>query len=364
MQAAAEGLYQALAPFTGLAVVSGAAISFRGAVAHHRGALALAAGRAEEAAALLAQAAVTHEGLGAEAWRLRSSYLLARAWLTLGEHFASPAPAGPDVPGVPAGAAPPGAGLAPPATDAAPEGAAGEAGLAPHYATPGPGPGRRAAALELLAETAAAARVLGLDSLAVAAEAAAHAAGAPPAPAGRFARDGGLWTLTYAGTTVRMRHAKGLGDLAVLLGRPGQPVAAADLIAASDADGQALAGLRLGADEVLDATARQQIRARLDDLSEEIDEAEDWADPERAARARAERDALLHELSAAAGLPGRPRLLGDQGERARKTVTARIRDVISRIERVHPALGSHLRATITTGTSCTYSPPAPVTWDL
>ena len=102
VQAAAEGLYQALAPFTGLAVVSGAAISFRGAVAHHRGALALAAGRAEEAAALLAQAAATHEGLGAEAWRLRSSYLLARAWLTLGEHFASPAPAGPDVPGIPA----------------------------------------------------------------------------------------------------------------------------------------------------------------------------------------------------------------------------------------------------------------------
>ena len=307
---AAENLYQGLAPFTGLAVVSGAAISFRGSVAHHRGALALVAGRAGEAAALLTQAAATHDRLGAEVWRLRSHHYLARAWLALGD------------------------------------------------------PGQRAAALELLAGTAAAARALGLDSLAAAAEAAAHAAGAPPATAGRFSRDGGLWTLTYAGTTVRMRHAKGLSDLAVLLGRPGQPVAAADLIAAPDADGQALASLHLGADEVLDATARQQIKTRLDDLAEEIAEAEDWADPERAARARAERDALLDELSAAAGLAGRPRLLGDQGERARKTVTARIRDVITRIDRVHPALGSHRRATITTGTSCTYSPPAPVTWDL
>jgi tetratricopeptide (TPR) repeat protein len=308
--AAAEALYQGLAPFTGLAVVSGAAVSFRGAVAHHRGALALVAGRAEEAAALLTQAAATHERLGAEVWRLRSQYHLARAWLALGD------------------------------------------------------PGRRPAALELLAGTAAAARALGTDSLAAAADAAAHAAGAPPATVGRFARDGGLWTLTYGGVVVRMRHAKGLSDLAVLLGRPGQPVSAADLIAASDADGQALASLRLGADEVLDATARQQIRTRLDDLAEEITEAEDWADPERAARARAERDMLLHELSAAAGLPGRPRLLGDQGERARKTVTARIRDVISRIDRVHPALGGHLRSTITTGTACTYSPPAPVSWEL
>jgi hypothetical protein len=359
--AAAEGLYQGLAPFTDLAVVSGAAISFRGAVAHHRGALALVAGRPEEAAALLSQAAATHERLGAEVWRLRSQYHLARAWLALGDHSASPAPADPDTP---VGAAPPGAGLAPPVAYATPETLVGVAGLAPRYATPRPGPGRRAAALELLGETAAAARALGLDSLAAAADAAAHAAGAPPATAGRFARDGGLWTLSYAGATVRMRHAKGLSDLAVLLGRPGQPVAAADLIAASDADGQALASLRLGADEVLDATARQQIRTRLDDLAEEITEAEDWADPERAARARAERDMLLHELSAAAGLTGRTRLLGDQGERARKTVTARIRDVIARIDRVHPALGSHLRATITTGISCTYSPPAPVTWDL
>jgi hypothetical protein len=337
--AAAAALYHGLAPFTDLAVVSGAAISFRGAVAHHRGALALAAGRPAEAAALLAQAADTHDRLGAEVWRLRSHYHLARAWLALSDDPAALSDTAPDSPATPGG------------TD-------------PRYAPPPPGPGRRAAALEMLAGTAAAARALGMDSLAAAAEAAALAAGAPPATAGRFARDGGLWTLTYAGATVRMRHAKGLGDLAVLLGRPGQPVGAADLIAASDADGQALASLRLGADDVLDATARQQIRTRLDDLAEEIAGAEDWGDPERASRARAERDALLHELSAAAGLAGRPRLLGDQGERARKTVTARIRDVITRIDRVHPALGSHLRATITTGTSCTYSPPAPVTWDL
>src|SRR5262249_38981537 len=68
VQTAAAALYQGLAPFSDLAVVSGAAISFRGTVAHHRGALALAAGRAEDAAALLAQAADTHDRLGAEVW--------------------------------------------------------------------------------------------------------------------------------------------------------------------------------------------------------------------------------------------------------------------------------------------------------
>src|SRR6185437_8500542 len=146
-----------------------------------------------------------------------------------------------------AGAAPPGlaspSGVASPGSGAASPGLAMATGPDSRDAGPGPGPGRRAAALELLGETTAAARALSLDSLAAAAEAAAYAAGAPPATVGRFARDGGLWTLTYAGSTVRMRHAKGLSDLAVLLGRPGQPVSAADLVAASDAGGQALASL-------------------------------------------------------------------------------------------------------------------------
>jgi hypothetical protein len=70
---------------------------------------------------------------------------------------------------------------------------------------------------------------------------------------------------------------------------------------------------------------------------------------ERSARLAAERDALIGELAHATGLGGRPRRLGDVTERARSTVTARIRDAIGRIERVHPELGRHLRASIVTG---------------
>jgi hypothetical protein len=124
------------------------------------------------------------------------------------------------------------------------------------------------------------------------------------------------------------------------------------------------ADLRLGADEVLDDRARHEIRSRLLDLEEEIEEADRWHDQERAARAATERDALVAELAAAAGLGGRTRRLGDQSERARKTVTARIRDVLDRVERLHPALGAHLRASVTTGTFCSYSPPAPTVWEL
>jgi hypothetical protein len=304
----AERLYATLLPFEGEAVVSGAAITFKGAVAHYLGLLAAVLGRAATAASHLEQAVAIHDRLGAAAWSLRSQYQLATVRLAE--------------------------------------------------------PGRRAAAVSALAEVAAAARRLGLAQLARDAEAAGFAAGQVPVTEGVFARDGAMWTLSYGGVTVRMRDAKGLSDLAVLLAVPGRQVPAADLIAVAGAGQAGLADLRMGADEVLDATARRQIRARLASLGEDIAEAESWNDPERAARARAERDALLRELAAVAAPGGLPRLLGDQSERARKAVTARIRDVIGRLEPVHPALASHLRESVTTGTRCSYSPPTPVSWRL
>jgi tetratricopeptide (TPR) repeat protein len=305
---AAERIYQVLEPFAGQAVVSGVAVTFKGAVAHHLGVLAAALGWTAAATSHLEQAVATHDQLGAVIWSLRSQYELARVRLDQS--------------------------------------------------------GRREAAISALAEVARKAHALGLAQLARDAEAAGFAAGRVPVTEGVFARDGALWTLAYGGVTVRMRDAKGLADLAALLAAPGREIPAADLIAAAGAGRAAEADLRLGADEVLDATARRQIRARLADLGEDIAEAESWNDPERAARARAERDALLHELTAAAGPGGQARLLGDQSERARKAVTARIRDIIGRIERVHPALGAHLRESVTTGTRCAYSPPVPVSWRL
>jgi len=304
---AAERIYLALEPFADRAVVSGVTVTFKGAVAHHLGVLAAVLGRTA-AASHLEQAVATHDRLGAVTWSLRSQYELARVRLDQ--------------------------------------------------------PGRREGAVSALAEVARKARTLGLAQLARDAEAAGFAAGQVPVTEGVFARDGAMWTLSYGGVTARMRDAKGLSDLAVLLAAPGRQVPAADLIAAAGAGQSGLADLRMGADEVLDATARRQIRARLASLGEDIAEAESWNDPERAARARTERDALLRELTAAAGPAGQPRLLGDQSERARKAVTARIRDVIGRLEPVHPALAGHLRESVTTGTRCSYSPSTPVTWRL
>jgi hypothetical protein len=179
--------------------------------------------------------------------------------------------------------------------------------------------------------------------------------GRAAATANRFQRDGAVWHITYGGTTIRMPDAKGLRDIATLLARPQEPVRATQLA------GQVAPA---GADPVIDDRARAAYKARLTELDQDIDDATVSNDLERAARAAAERDALIGELTHALGLGGRSRRLGDDTERARKAVTARIGHTIDRLQRYHPDLAAHLRAAIRTGTTCTYQPPQPVNWNL
>jgi hypothetical protein len=168
-----------------------------------------------------------------------------------------------------------------------------------------------------------------------------------------------------------MKDVKGLRDIARLLARPGAEIAALDLASAPGGGTRppsAAAAEGLGpqghAGEVLDEHARSEYKARLRDLEEEIDDADAMRDAVRAERARAERDAIARELASAYGLGGRARRVGDPSERARTTVTRRIREAIARVEQTHPALGRHLRHSIRTGAFCSYVPEQDVHWTL
>ncbi|BCJ73757.1 hypothetical protein CS0771_33010 [Catellatospora sp. IY07-71] len=180
---------------------------------------------------------------------------------------------------------------------------------------------------------------------------------------GEFRREGATWRLTYAGRTVHVPDAKGLRDLYTLVSMPGSDVAAADL-ADPQGGAQAAAARRLGADPVLDEQAKARFKQRLTQLDDELDAAARRDDTARRTALERERDALLAELRAAAGLGGRDRRLGDEGERARKAVTARIRDILRRLDELHPELAAHLRAAVSTGSACGYHPDRPVSWRL
>ncbi|MEV4533442.1 AAA family ATPase [Asanoa sp. NPDC049518] len=178
-----------------------------------------------------------------------------------------------------------------------------------------------------------------------------------------FRREGDVWRLAFAGQVVHLPDAKGLRDLHELLSHPGDDIAAVVLLDPT-AGPELLAARRMGGDPVLDDEAKARYKRRLSELDEAIDLAAHRGDESKLATFDAERRALIEELRAAAGLGGRTRRLGDEAERARKTVTARIRDTLRKIDERHPDLAAHLREAVSTGATCRYAPPAVPTWRL
>lgn len=177
-----------------------------------------------------------------------------------------------------------------------------------------------------------------------------------PATGPTLALRGDVWEVGFDATTVSVRATKGMADLARLLADPGTEVHCLDLA------GAAVEEASTG--EVIDGEARRRYEARIRELQEELDDADAANDLARSERAQIELDALVDHLAAALGHAGRTRRAAGSAERARSAVTQRIRGQIRRLEELHPALGRHLAASITTGLWCAYRPERPTTWTV
>ncbi len=248
-----------------------------------------------------------------------------------------------------------------------------------------------ARARPLAAEAVARAEELGLEQLAARAQELLDRLGTPAVPAAasgaRFSREGrtatlrhegDVWAMGSGGELFHLRDAKGLVHLAQLLARPGEELHALDLVAHAEggAAPAAVAGVsaelsvrRGGQADVgptLDAEAKRSYRDRANELRDELEEAESFNDPERAARAREELGWIAEQLTGAVGLGGRDRRTGSDAERARVNVTRAIRAVLRRIEERDAELGRHLQASVRTGTFCVYEPDPtdPLAWTV
>ena len=194
---------------------------------------------------------------------------------------------------------------------------------------------------------------------------------AVPAPGTAVLRqEEAFWTLSYDGTTSRLKDVKGIHYLAHLLRYPGREFHALDLVRGPGLGGPGAANPESAIGNaglaILDATAKATYRQRLAGLREELAEAEQFNDQGRAERARVEIEAISEQLSAAVGLGGRDRATGSAAERARTAVTQRVRSAIKRIAQRQPALADHLAGRVETGTYCVYrpDPTRPIDWDL
>jgi tetratricopeptide (TPR) repeat protein len=205
---------------------------------------------------------------------------------------------------------------------------------------------------------------------------------------GIFRKEGEYWTVGIGGNSFRLKDTKGLGYLAHLLRHPGAEFHVLDLAGGiagqQDAGetGQSEHGLprvdeelekagihitNLGdAGEMLDEQAKVAYRRRLSELREELEEAKEREDFERAGRAEQELEALTRELSRAVGLGGRNRRAGSASERARQSIGKSVKTVLERITQNDAALGDVLARCIRTGTFCSYQPDPdfPIAWEF
>lgn len=332
---AAATMYDLLEPYAGLVAFSPPELCL-GAVSRGLGVLATTLSRFEEAAVHFEEAVETNERLRARPWAARTRYDHARMLLS---------------------------------RDA---------------------PGDRERALDLLAQAHATSRELGMAALEgevsgllgdlgvehrapELAEAPAAPATARPRPS-IFRREGDYFSIAFEGEAFRLKDAKGLRYLALLLGSPGREIHVLDLVAGADGGppSRARADRDLettgggDAGEVIDAKARAAYTLRLKELREELEEAESFGDAERASRANEEMEFLARELAGGVGLGGRLRKSASSAERARMSVAKAIRSAMERIAGESPALGRHLQSTIHTGTFCRYEPDprAPISWRL
>lgn len=167
-----------------------------------------------------------------------------------------------------------------------------------------------------------------------------------------MARAGSIWTVTWRDEQGSIRHSKGLGDIAVLIQHRGEEISALQLAGAST-------NAWASRDQLIDVNALGAYKSRLEDLDHELDGARTDADIGRTEQLEHEREQLLAEIRRATGLAGRLRNNpNDPAERARKAVSARIRDAIRRLDVITPQLAAHLNRSIRTGLRCSYAPTA------
>jgi non-specific serine/threonine protein kinase len=206
---------------------------------------------------------------------------------------------------------------------------------------------------------------------------------APPrdsaVPRRLFRKDGDYWTVAFAGEPIRLKAAKGLDYIAHLLRHPGMEFTAIELVnAINNGGGEARSQKRLhssdpgievradlgDAGNILDGRAKADYRKRLKELQEELEEAERFNDHGRQQRLSNEIEAITAELKAAIGRRGIDRRAASHLERARSSVSKRIKFALQQIQQANAAAGSHLSESIRTGHRCVYLPKHKVDWEF
>jgi len=210
-------------------------------------------------------------------------------------------------------------------------------------------PGDRERAEVLLAEACAEAEAMGLTERAATWTSRLTRSRSEAAVLYRHDRS---WTVSVPGGQLVVRDRLGMQYLAQLLTNPNRAIPALQL--ASDPSGTTLAAATRHA--VLDNQAIATYRRRIQQIADELDDADNRADNTRSEQLAQEHAALVEELRHATRRGGRTRSFADSDERARTAVRQALKRTMNEIAESDPSLGALLNRTILTGNTCRYTP--------
>lgn len=197
-----------------------------------------------------------------------------------------------------------------------------------------------------------------------------------------FQKNGDYWSIVFEGEKLPpIKDGLGLAYIACLLSNPHKDIHVTELNGAlrgPQASPSAVfyekmpekqlleAGLTVSNTSdlgpTLDHQARTAYKKRLQEIREDLQEAEKFNDMVKATNLREEMAFLLTELRTATGLGGKDRKQGNNQEKVRKAVTNRIRASLKKLAQEHPSLAQHLSNAINTGAFCSYQPSRPMPW--
>lgn len=199
-----------------------------------------------------------------------------------------------------------------------------------------------------------------------------------------FRHDGDFWTISYEGEAKPVKDTKGIHYIAYLLQNKTSLVGATELVRAFEGpftdvgtkefakmSEEQLNEYHLRKTSYLNDTKmssvskdKDEYKRMLYDINNEIVKAEKEGDSLLLKELQGQKEDLLNEVKANFGKKGRFRKSNQSEEKARKAVTACIRNAIKRIQKEHPSLGDHLSQSIKTGTDCVYNPGQHTPWTV
>ena len=193
-----------------------------------------------------------------------------------------------------------------------------------------------------------------------------------------FRRLGHSWQCTFQGDTFLLKHMDGAAYIALLLQSPNKYISAMELyrvvkapnqvpmtaITHEEAKQKKLSTIA-SVDPVMDECYKDEVRQKLQDIREGIEEAKRLNKDDEIMRLELERDNLSRTVKAALGLAGSPRQHSRVRDRIRITVTNGIKRVFDQLKNAeNKELRHHLVDSISTGHYPIYGPRLEIDWVL